>query len=63
VIIIRNDEVLGQCSTINIVTKKLLINISKNLSTEIIYFGAKRNPTMFGFNNVTIMWLTLIKTI
>jgi hypothetical protein len=63
VIIIGNDEVLGQCSTINMVTKKLLINISKNLFKEIINFGAKRNPIMFGFNNVAIMWLTLIKAI
>jgi hypothetical protein len=58
-----NDEVLGQCSTINIVAKKLLINISKNIFKEIISFGAKKNPPMFGFNNVVIMWLTLIRAI
>jgi hypothetical protein len=63
VIIIGDGEVLGQCSTINIVKKKLLINISKKLFKKIINFEAKRNPTMFGFNNVAIMWLTLIKAI
>jgi hypothetical protein len=56
-----NDEVLGQCSTINIVAKKLLINISKNIFKEIISFGAKKNLPMFGFNNVAIMWLTISK--
>jgi len=58
-----NDEVLGQCLTINIVAKKLLINISKNIFKEIISFGAKKNLPMFGFNNVAIMWLTFIKAI
>jgi len=42
-----NDEVLGQCLTINIVAKKMLINISKNILKEIINFGAKKTSNVW----------------